>query len=72
LLAIEKMEVIQAGGEPHMIFMKDSGPLHGGAVQFLARQAVADFCIHGITAHLVANTPAKAGGPVFGDKRLVV
>ena len=72
LLAIVKMQVIQTGNEPHMTFVKDGGPLHGGAVQFLARQAVTNFRINGITAHLVANGPAKAGGPVFGDKRFVV
>ena len=72
LLAIEKMQVTQAGGEPHMAFVKDGGPLHGGTVQFLAGQAVTNFRIHGISAHLVSNGPAKAGGPVFGDKRHVV
>jgi hypothetical protein len=72
LLAIEKMEVMQTGGKPHMAFVKDGGPLHGGTVQFLAGQAVTDFRIHGIGAHLVSNGPAKAGGPVFGNKRRVV
>ena len=72
LLAIEKIHVFQAGGESHMAFVKDGGPLHGGTVKFLARQTVADFRIHGIGANLVANTPAKAGGPIFGDKRRVV
>ena len=72
LLAIEKMEVTQAGGEPHVAFVKDGGPLHGGAVQFPAGRAVTNFRIHGISAHLVSNGPAKAGGPVFGDKCRVI
>jgi hypothetical protein len=72
LFAIEKVQVIQAGGEPHMTLVKDGGPLHGGTVQFLARQAVTNFRIHGISAHLVSNRPTKAGGPVFGDKRRIV
>ena len=72
LLAIKKMQVIQAGGEPDVALVKDGSPLHGGTVQFLARQAVTNFRIHGIGAHLVSNGPAKAGGPVFWDKRRVV
>jgi hypothetical protein len=72
LLAIEKIQVIQAGGEPHMALVKDGGPLHGGTVQFLAGQAVTNFRIHGISAHLVSNGTTKAGGSVFGDKRRVV
>jgi hypothetical protein len=36
LFAIEKMQVIYPCGESHMALMKDGGPLHGGAVQFLA------------------------------------
>jgi hypothetical protein len=72
LLAIEKMQVIQAGGEPHMALEKDGGPLHGGTVQFLAGQAVTDFRIHGIGVYIVSNGTTKAGGPVFGDKRRVV
>jgi len=72
LLAIEKMQMIQSGGEPHMALLKNGGPLHGGTVQFLAHQAVTNFCIHGIGAHLVSNGPTKATCPVFGDKRRVV
>ena len=71
LLAIEKMQMIHAGGEPHMALVKDGGPLHRSTVQFLARQAVTDFRIHGIGAYLVANRPAKADGAVFGDKRRI-
>jgi hypothetical protein len=72
LIAVEKMQVTHAGDESHMALVKDGGPLHGGAVQFLAHQAVTNFRIHGISAHLVLNGPAKAGGPVFGEKRRVV
>jgi len=72
LLTIEKSQVIQAGGEPHMGLVKDGRPLHRGTVQFLAHQAVTNFRIHGIGAHLILNGPTKAGGPVFGDKRRVV
>jgi hypothetical protein len=72
LLVIVKMEVVQAGCEPHMMLVKDGRPLHRSAVQFLARQAVTNLRILGIGANLISNTPAKAGGPVFGDKRLVV
>jgi hypothetical protein len=72
LLAIKKVEVIQTGNESHMALVKDGGPLHGGTVEFLARQAVTNFRIHGIGAHLVSNGPTKARGPVFGDKRRVI
>ncbi len=72
LLTIEKTQMIQAGGEPHMTLVKDGGPLHWGAVQFLARPAVTNFRIHGISTHLVANTPTKAGGSVLGDKLRII
>jgi hypothetical protein len=72
LLAIEKTQATQAGGKPHMAFVKDGGPLHGGTMQFLARQAVTNLCIHGIGARLVSNGPAKAGSLIFGNKRRVV
>jgi len=72
LLTVEKMQVIQSGGGAHMALVKDGGPLHGGTMQLLARQAMTNLRIHGISAHLVSNSPAKAGGPVFGNKRRVV
>jgi hypothetical protein len=72
LLAVEEMQVLQACGEPHMTLVKDGGPLHGGTVQFLACQAVTDFRIHGISAHLISNGPTKADGSVFRNIRCIV
>jgi hypothetical protein len=40
--------------------MEYGGPLHGRAMQLLARDAVTDFRVHGIAADLISNRPAVA------------
>ncbi len=72
LLAIEKMQVIQSSSESDVMFVEDGGPLHGSAMQFLARLAVADLSIHRIRAHLVSNSPTIASRLIFGDERRII
>ena len=72
LLAVEKAQMIDAGDKPHVALVEDGGPLHGGAMQFLACRAVTDLRIHGIGAHFVYGRPAEAGRPVSGNKGGIV
>jgi len=64
--AVEKLQMLDSGGHSDIAFMEDGHPLHRRAVQFLAVQAVAEFGVHRIRAHLVLNGTAMAPRPVLG------
>ncbi len=70
--AVEETQVIQSSSESDVMFVEDGGPLHGSAMQFLARLAVADLSIHRIRAHLVSNSPTIASRLIFGDERRII
>ena len=72
LFAIEIIQLIQTGSEPHVMFVKDGSPLHGGAMQCLASFAVTEFRIHRLSAHLVANAAAKTRSLVFWHKCRII
>ena len=70
LLAIEIIQLIQTGSEPHVVFVKDGSPLHRSAMQYLACSAMTQFGIHGVGAHLVPDAATKARGPVLRQRSL--
>jgi len=72
LLAVEKTQLVQAGSEPHVLFVKDGCPLYGRAVKCLACSAVTEFRVHGLSAHLVANAATKARGPIPGNECRII
>jgi hypothetical protein len=72
LLAIEKTQMIQAGSQPHVMFVKDNSPLHGSAMQCLASFAVTEFRVHRLSAHLIANAAAKTRSLVFWYKCRII
>lgn len=65
---VEEFQAVDSFRYPDVTFMKNGCPLHGRTVQFLAGQAVAEFCIYGIRTHFVLNRTAMAPRTIFGYK----
>ena len=68
LFSVDEPEGFEPLRYSDVTLVKNGRPLHRRSVQFLAGQAVAEFGIHGIRAHLVLNRAAVAACTVFGYK----
>jgi len=70
-LTVVKAQTLNAGGKPDVAFMENRSPLHGRAMQYLARAAMTDLGIDRVGADFVPHRPAIAPGAILGDEALV-
>ena len=68
LFTIVEAQAVCAFGYSDIMLVKDGGPLHWSAMQSLASQTMAYFCVHRVGTHFNLNRFTKTAGPVFDPK----